>query len=73
MLLNIVIDYIVLDVARSLGLLEELLDYTNKLAITWEPEYNYIEQINIKNLAFKVRPIYAERTNSCEIRIEVLG
>jgi len=73
MLLNIVISYIVLDVARGLGVLEELLDYTNELADTWTPENSSIEQIHIGNLVFKVRPIYAERTNSCEIRIEVLG
>lgn len=73
MLVNAVIDYIVLDVAVMLGLEKELSEYVNKYVDEWTPEQNYIEQIHIDRLVFKVRPIYAERTNQCEIRFERLG
>lgn len=76
MILSVVIDYILLDTARFFGELDAFIDCINELADNYtlgDAKKGIIEQRRVGQIVFKVRPIFAERTNRCEIRIERLG
>ena len=71
MIIEVRIDYIALDTARYLGVLEKFLDRVNEIADNYtvgKAKEGIVEMERIGRLVYKVRPIITG--NQIEIRIE---